>query len=103
MNIETAAVRPPDTSKCGHMLAHYLPEDCFCHGRAPTGQRFAYVMPQHTASRSIVSLLYHDLGQETCYHTHHVPNAKLLACLNITFVFSFVAHPYRRVLSGAIA
>lgn len=74
-----------------------------CYGTSPNGHRWIYVQPQHTGSQTVVKFLRETLNVTSCGHGHF-PAALLPAEIqreNFTFAFSFVANPYRRVLSNA--
>lgn len=73
-----------------------------CHGTSPSGHHWLYVQPQHTGSQAVVDYLRDALNETSCGHGHYTA-AELPAALlnNVTFVFSFVANPFRRVLSNA--
>lgn len=71
-----------------------------CYGVSPTGVRWVYVQPQHTGTVTVWAYLRHMLSvATTCVHAHEmVPPA---AAADATFAFSFVANPFRRMLSHA--
>jgi hypothetical protein len=75
-----------------------------CVATSPTGTRWVYVQPQHTASATVQPYLHDQLGITSCGHGHFP--MKLLpispaARANITFAFSFVANPFKRIVSAA--
>ena len=73
-----------------------------CYGTSPTGIRWMYVQPQHSGSRRAVHWLLQSeqrLNISTCLHGHYMSGPGDVG--PIDFSFSFVANPYRRVLSNA--
>ena len=68
-----------------------------CHGVAPSGARWAYMMPQHVGVDAVVYFLGDDADglTRTCMGGHFYEGC------GATFAFTFVANPYRRVLSAA--
>ena len=68
-----------------------------CHGVAPSGARWAYMMPQHVGVNAVVYFLGDDADglTRTCMRGHFYEGC------GATFAFTFVANPYRRVLSAA--
>ena len=72
---------------------------CMCRGVSPHGIHWSYLMPQHAGSQSVVSHLHHALGVRSCVHGH-VSDVRVLLDANVSFVFTFVANPYRRVVTA---
>ena len=67
-----------------------------CSAVSPSGVTWAYVMPQHTATGTIVRYLQRTLGIESCHHLHTVGHPS-----NVTTSFTFVANPFSRMLTNA--
>jgi len=69
-----------------------------CWGVGPTGVRWAYLMPRHTGSGTGHQYLSKQLKVLSCKHEH---NNNVWREQRATFVFAFVANPFRRLLSSA--
>ena len=71
-----------------------------CHGVSPTNDLWVYAMPQHTGTSTVHNFLYQNRkilnADQQCLHSH----APVFPA-NTTFTFSFLANPFRRVLSNA--
>ena len=70
-----------------------------CHGISPNGLHWVYAMPEHTATATIQPWLASHLFVENsskCHHSH-LP----IVDTKVNFTFTFVASPFRRVLSNA--
>jgi hypothetical protein len=79
-----------------------------CHGISPKHDRWLYIQPQHTATMATVSFLQsyfsglRDIaGVHKCQHGHFLKVVPEVDRLHINFSFSFVANPFRRVMSSA--
>lgn len=72
-----------------------------CYGTSPTGLKWLYVQPQHTGSLTIVDLIRNLFHVPTCGHGHFMANDRHHYWANVSFIFTFVANPFRRVLSNA--
>lgn len=68
-----------------------------CHGVSPNNYRWVHAMPQHTGTATIHNYINNNnLSTKPCLHSHDAIFPK-----DTTFTFSFVANPFRRVLSNA--
>ena len=81
----------------------YAPGDYPCKGVAPNGRRWLFVMPQHTGTSVVASLLRESLHAH-CRHYHTPVSARDLGPAeeaSDTFVFLFAADPFKRVVTSA--
>ena len=67
-----------------------------CGAVSPSGVSWSYVMPQHTATGTVVRYLREKLGIESCHHLHTVGHPS-----SVTTSFTFVANPFSRMLTNA--
>lgn len=70
-----------------------------CHGISPNNLHWVYAMAEHTATATIQAWLVSHLfahNASVCHHSH-VP----IISNGVNFTFTFVASPFRRVLSNA--
>ena len=75
-----------------------------CHGMSPSGFHWIYAMAEHTATATVQPWLAEHLFPDAnagpnaskCEHSH-VP----IISTGVNFTFTFVASPFRRVLSNA--
>lgn len=67
-----------------------------CVGLAPNGHNWLYLQPQHTGTGSVVRYLHNVMNVSTCLHGHGFRGHE-----NTSFVFTFSANPFRRVLTSA--
>jgi hypothetical protein len=77
-----------------HLPQSHKSGDDGCYGVSPSGVRWVYAMPQHTGSASVAPYL-HTIGIGTCHHVHS------FSTFGARYAFSFVANPFRRMLSAA--
>lgn len=75
------------------------PGEAPCHATSPNGEHWVYIQPQHTGSATVQPYLRHVLGIKTCRHGHFMTPPSEVR--NATFAFSFVANPFKRVVSYA--
>jgi hypothetical protein len=72
--------------------------DGFCEGTSPTGLRWLYLQPQHTATVTVIKSLS-SVYNLSCRHSHNLPSQELLDSIDIAF--SFARNPFQRLLSSA--
>ena len=81
----------------------FAPGEYPCKGVAPNGRRWLFVMPQHTGTSVVASLLRESLHAH-CRHYHTPVAARDLGPAeeaSDTFVFLFAADPFKRVVTSA--
>ena len=71
-----------------------------CYGDSPSGNRWLYLMPEHTGTDTAVRWLQR-LAPDTCAHGHNLHPGQAPA--KTSFAFLLVANPFKRVLTSAAA
>mmetsp|Transcript_30676 Transcript_30676/g.94952 ORF Transcript_30676/g.94952 Transcript_30676/m.94952 type:complete len:420 (+) Transcript_30676:187-1446(+) len=69
-----------------------------CYGDSPSGNRWLYLMPEHTGTDTAVRWLQR-LAPDTCAHGHNLHPGQAPA--KTSFAFLLVANPFKRVLTSA--